>query len=134
MKSNLDPKVESALSYVPFVGWIAAIIFLVIEKNPQVRFDAAQALVLNIAVWAVMFVLGLTLILAILTPVLGLASLITQIVLAVKAYQGQKVVLPVLGDWAKKGLEMIAPKKQEVNSSKKALCQKAGAFFVLECP
>ncbi len=110
MKSNLDPKVESALCYVPFIGWIAAIVFLVIEKNPDVRFNAAQALVLTLVVWVLMFVMGLTLVLAILTPVLGLASLVLQIVLAVKTYQGATVVLPLVGVWSKKALAALAPK------------------------
>lgn len=114
MKSNLDPKIESALSYVPFIGWIAAIIFLVIEKNAEVRFNAAQALVLALVSWGLMLVMGLTIILAILTPVVGLATLIAQIVLAVKAYQGQKVVLPVLGEWSEKALKMMAPKNTKV--------------------
>lgn len=111
MKSNLDPKIESTLCYLPFIGWIAAIIFLVIEKSADVRFNAAQSLIFSLVVWVLMFVMGITLILAILTPVVGLASLIIQIVLTVKTYQGQKVVLPVVGDWANKALAAMAPKK-----------------------
>ncbi|MCL4390200.1 MAG: DUF4870 domain-containing protein [Patescibacteria group bacterium] len=110
MKSNLDPKVESALCYVPFIGWIAAIIFLIIEKNADVRFNAAQGLVLMVGIWIVMFLMGVTIILAILTPVIWLASIILEIVLAVKAYQGQKVLLPVIGPWAQKLLGKVAAK------------------------
>ncbi len=51
MKSNLDPKLESALCYIPVIGWIAAIIFLIIEKDSNVRFNATQSLVLVVAVW-----------------------------------------------------------------------------------
>ncbi len=111
MKSNLDPKVESALCYVPFIGWIAGIIFLIIEKDSEVRFNAAQGLVLMIGIWVLFFILGVTIILAILTPILWLASIILEIVLAVKAYQGQKVVLPVIGPWAQKLLGSVSGKK-----------------------
>lgn len=112
MKSNLDPKVESALCYVPFIGWIAAIIFLVIEKNADVRFNAAQSLIFNFIVFALTVALPFTLILAILVPFIGLGSLVLQIVLAVKAYQGQKVVLPLVGVWAQKALVALAPKSK----------------------
>lgn len=110
MKSNLNPKVESALCYVPFVGWIAGIIFLVIEKNAEVRFNAAQGLVLMAGIWALMFLLGATIILAILTPLVWIASLILEIVLVVKAYKGQKVVLPLIGPWSEKLLAKIVSK------------------------
>lgn len=110
MKSNLNPKVESALCYVPFVGWIAGIIFLVIEKNAEVRFNAAQGLVLMVGIWALMFLLGATIVLAILTPLVWIASLILEIVLVVKAYKGQKVMLPLIGSWSEKLLVKIVSK------------------------
>lgn len=114
MKSNLDPKVASAVSYAPFIGWIAATIFLIIEKDSGVRFHAAQALVLALASWVLLFVMGVTIVLALLTPVVGLATLVVQVVLMVKTYQGEKIILPVLGEWAKKVLEVLAPKKSGV--------------------
>lgn len=110
MKNNLDPKVASALCYLPFVGWIVAIVMLVIDKNAEVRFNAAQALVLGLGAWLLMFILGMTIILAVLVPLLGLGVLVLQLLLAFKAYQGEKVVLPVLGQWAEKLLGMISPK------------------------
>ena len=110
MKTNMNPKVESALCYIPFVGWIAAIIFLIIEKTPAVRFNAAQSLVLSLGSWLLMFVMGVTIVLALLTPIVWLAVLIIDIVLAVKAYQGEKVMLPVLGAWAEMLLTKITMK------------------------
>ena len=110
MKSNLDPKIESALCYLPFIGWIAAIIFLIIEKSADVRFNAAQGLVLMVGVWLLMFLLGVTIVLAILVPLVWIAVLVLQIVLAVKAYQGKKMVLPVVGPLAEKLLAMVSAK------------------------
>lgn len=91
-------------------GWIPAVIFLIIEKNEQVRFDAMQALVLSLTTWVIITAMTFTLILALFTPLVGLASILLHIVLAVKAYQGQKIVLPVLGSWAEKALAKVSPK------------------------
>ncbi len=110
MKSNLDPKIESALCYVPFIGWIAAIIFLIIEKNAEVRFNAVQGLVLMVALWVLSFVMGITIILLVLSPIVWLLGIILQIVLAFKAYQGQKVVLPVIGNLSQQLLGKVAAK------------------------
>jgi uncharacterized membrane protein len=101
MKSNLDPKVESTLCYVPCIGWVAAIIFLIIEKNAQVRFDAAQALLITL-IGMVFFWF----------PFVLPAAFVLQIVLAVFSYQEKKTELPILGDLAKKVLEAIASKKK----------------------
>ena len=111
MKSNLDPKLESALCYVPVIGWIAAIIFLIIEKDNDVRFNAVQALVLILVTWVVSFALGLTIVLAILSLPLMLAVFVLQLVLAYKVYQGQKMVLPVIGKWSQDIFAKIMPKK-----------------------
>ncbi len=100
--TNLSPNVASALCYVPVVGWIAAIVLLVVEKSPTVRWDAIQALLLMVAIWGLGFVLGITIVLALLVPLVWVAGLILQLVLAVKAYQGKTMKLPLVGDWADK--------------------------------
>lgn len=110
MKSNLAPNVEAALCYLPFVGWIASVVFLIIEKNAEVRFDAMQSLLLHVGIFVVGFVFGVTIILALLLPIVWLGYLVLQVVLAFKAYQGKKVVLPVLGPWATKLLAKITAK------------------------
>lgn len=99
----MDPKIESALCYVPFIGWIAAIIFLIIEKNPDVRFNAAQELVLAVASFILWFI-------PIVGWLAGLALFILTIVLAIKTYQGDKIVLPVAGDLAKKIVGAVSSK------------------------
>lgn len=107
MKTNLPVNVASALCYVPFVGWIAAIVFLIIESEKTVRYNAMQALILSIALWVLPFVLGITIILAILAPLVWIAGLILQIVLAVKTYNGEKVTLPVISKWTDQLLEKL---------------------------
>lgn len=94
--TNLSPSMGSALCYIPFVGWIAAIVLLIVEKNTTVKWNAVQSLLLMATVWALAFVLGLTIVLALLMPLVWVAGLILQLILAVKSYQGETVKLPLL--------------------------------------
>ncbi len=107
MATNLSPNVASALCYVPFVGWIAGIVLLIVEKNSTVKWHAVQSLLLMAAVWVVSFALGLTIVLALLVPVVWVAGLVVQLVLAVKAYQGGTVKLPLLGNWTDKVVKKV---------------------------
>jgi uncharacterized membrane protein len=96
---GLDRNIASALSYL----FIPAIIFLLMEpynKDKVIRFHSFQAIFLAVGFFVVETVMGVTLILALLTPLLGLAHLIIAIVAAVKAFNGNKMVLPVIGPMA----------------------------------
>lgn len=100
--TNLSPNVASALCYVPFVGWIVAVVMLIVEKNPSVKWDALQSLLLSLVLMALGFLLPITVVLIFLVPVLWVAGLILNLVLAVKAYQGNSLKLPVIAGWADK--------------------------------
>lgn len=105
---GLDENVEALLTYV--LGWITGIVFLVIEKESKfVRFHALQS---------TLAFLGLTVLSIILTPVgilpligilvalvnwiIWVIGIITWIVCMIKAYQGQKFKLPIIGNIAEK--------------------------------
>ena len=93
---GLDKNIAGALAYL----FIPAIIFLVLEpynRDRYIRFHSFQGLLIGAAFFALNIVLGITFILAILIPFVSLAHLIVVIVCAVKAYQGQKFMLPVIG-------------------------------------
>lgn len=92
--TNLSPNIAGALCYVPFVGWIAAIVLLIVEKNSAVKWHAAQSLLLMGFLWALALVLGAT--------IVWVVGLVLQLVMAVKTYQGQAMKLPVLGGLADK--------------------------------
>ena len=124
--SGLDPKIAAALSYI----WIVGLIFFFIEKeNRFVRFHALQSIIFGIANSVIMVVLavlaiiltfafgiggaivggGLGVIVHLLVWVIwlifwliGLVMLIGLIFAALKAYQGQKFKLPIIGDMAEK--------------------------------
>ena len=124
--SGLDPKIAAALSYI----WIVGLIFFFIEKeNRFVRFHAVQSIIFGIASMVIIGVLAvlaviLTFVFSIGGAVVGgglgalihlivwliwlifwllwLAFLIGLIFAAVKAYQGQKFKLPIIGNMAEK--------------------------------
>ncbi len=106
---GLTDNVASMLAYVTI---IPAIIFLVMEpynRNKTIRFHSFQNIFFCVA-WAVIWIalsivaqipfLGWATLL--IWPLIGLGGLILWIVLLLKAYQGQKFKLPVIGDMAEK--------------------------------
>jgi len=105
--TNLSPNLASALCYVPVVGFVAAIVLLIIEKNSTVRWNAMQSLILGLSTIVVDMILGATLILALAIPLVNVAVLVISLVLAVKSYQGETVKLPVLGAWADKIIKKV---------------------------
>jgi uncharacterized membrane protein len=102
---SLAPNVAGALCYVPVVGWVAALVLLIVEKNPAVRWNAVQSLLLSGVLWLVGIVLTMTIILALLNFPIMIGGLILNLVLAVKTYQGETVKLPVLAGWTDKILK-----------------------------
>ena len=105
--TNLAPNMAGALCYVPFIGWVASIVLLLVEKNPSVKWHAVQSLLLGVGIWVLALVLGATVVLALLVPLIWVAGLIVQLFLAVKAYQGATVKLPLLGNWADKIIKRV---------------------------
>ena len=85
-------------------GWITGLIFFLIEKDNQfVRFHALQSIITFGGLTVLFMVLGfIPLIGWMLFPVLAIVQLVLWILLMVKAYQGEKFKLPVVGDMAEK--------------------------------
>lgn len=111
--TGLDPKLAALLSYL--LSWVTGLIFYLIEKDDKyVRFHAMQSIILGV-VWIIVIVVLQTLfsvfifiapalvsLLALLIPLLWLGMVVLTIVLMVKAYQGEKFKLPVIGDMAER--------------------------------
>ena len=100
---GMEENVESLLCYV--LGWLTGIIFFLLEKdNKTVRFHALQSVMtflgLNVLslIFAFIPVIGWFLLL----PLTSLLSIVLWIVLMIKAYQGEKIKLPFVGDLAEK--------------------------------
>ncbi len=106
-QAGMQENVAGLLSYV--VGWITGLIFFLIDKRPFVRFHAMQSIItfgaFNVLQWILVWsgwfggIVGWAL-LGILGTVLWLLMLVCWILCMVKAYQGQRFKLPVVGDLA----------------------------------
>ena len=105
--TNLAPNLASALCYIPFIGWVAAVVLFIVEKNTTVRWHAVQSVLLAAVLWVLSIALGATIILALLVPLVMIAGLIINLVLAVRTYQGSTVRLPLLADWTDKVVKKI---------------------------
>jgi uncharacterized membrane protein len=116
---GLSDNGAATLAYA--LGFITGIVFLVLEphsRNRTVRFHALQSIYFNVA-WVVLYVvlvaislliatlmpfaaLGFGALMMILNVVLWLGGLALWVVLMVKAYQGQRLKLPIVGRLAEK--------------------------------
>ncbi len=100
--TGLPKNTAAALSYV--LGWLSGIVFLLIEKDPFVRFHAMQSIVTFGSLTILMFI---PIIGWILSPLAWIVGFVLWLVLIFKAYQGEEFKLPVVGDFAKKQLGKI---------------------------
>lgn len=101
--SGLPQNAAAALAYAG--GWITGLIFLLIEKKDElVRFHAMQSIVVfgGLTILAMVPVIGW-----ILSPFVMILSFILWLVLIVKAWQGEKFELPIVGEFAKKQLKKM---------------------------
>ncbi len=99
MATGLKKNTAGALAYV--LGPITGVIFLIIEKDPFVKFHAMQSIVVFVVLFVLQWVLGLTIVLLILVPIVGIISFILWLVLIYKAWQGEEWEVPVLGKIAR---------------------------------
>jgi uncharacterized membrane protein len=108
----------STLCYV--LGFVTGIIFLVMapyNQNRTVRFHAFQSIFLSVGVIAIRIVLGMVfgiflfhggmfgtfwMLYSLLWSLYGLACLVIWIYMLIQTYQGNTVVLPVIGPIAQK--------------------------------
>src|SRR4030042_4493064 len=99
MASGLKKTTAGALAYV--LGPITGIIFLIIDKDPFVRFHAMQSTVVFVGLFLLQWILGFTIILLPLVPIIGIVSFVLWLILIYKAWQGEEWSVPVLGKIAK---------------------------------
>ena len=97
--SGLAENVASGLSYV--LTWLTGLIFFLIDKRPEVRFHAMQAIAYGV-IWTLVGVVGPRLPgpLDLLFSLVWVAFLIGWVVLLVQGFQGRHFKLPVIGDFA----------------------------------
>ena len=95
---GLESNITALLCYL--LGWISGLIIILIEKDDQfVRFHAMQSIItfgaltlLSIAFSSLFFIFGF------LIGLINIIGIVLWILLMVKAYQGEKFKLPIIGD------------------------------------
>ncbi len=98
---GIDENIEGALSY--FLGFITGILFLLLEKDSKfVRFHAMQSTIIFLLLFVIIAVLGIIPLFWLIIPLIWIAELILWLFLMYKAYQGELLKLPVIGDIAAK--------------------------------
>ena len=106
--SGLQENVAAALCYA--LGFITGILFLVLEpynKNRNIRFHAFQSIFLSVGyaiVHYIIFFVGMASwgALFLLSPLISLAFFILWLFMMYKAYNNERILLPVIGDLAQK--------------------------------
>ncbi len=100
---GLTENVAGMLSYL--LGWLTGIIFLLIDKRPWVRFQAAQSIVVFGGLFAIRIALGIMSVsmgglvgfglMGMLGILVGLITLVLWILLMVKAYKHETFRVPI---------------------------------------
>ena len=98
--TGLGKNTAGALAYV--LGPITGVIFLVLEKDPFVRFHSMQSIVVFVGLFALQWIFGLTIVLLPLVPLISILAFILWLLLIYKAWQGEEWEVPVLGAYARK--------------------------------
>jgi len=97
--TGLKKNIAGALAYV--LGPITGIVFLVVEKDPFVRFHAMQSIVVFIFFPVLQIILPFTIILLPLVPIIVIIEFVLWLLLIYKAWQGDEWEVPVLGKIAR---------------------------------
>jgi uncharacterized membrane protein len=98
--TGLDPNLAGLLAYL--AGCISGLLLLVVEKESEyVRFHAYQSTITFLGLFVASLVLRfIPMIGDLLGGALSLASLVLWVLLMVKAFQGERFKLPMVGDMA----------------------------------
>jgi len=102
---GIDRNTAAALSYV--LGPITGVVFLLLDKDPFVRFNAMQSIVVFGVLILLQWVFGITIILLPLVPLVSILSFILWLVLIYKAWQGDEWEVPIIGSYVRKLLEKV---------------------------
>ena len=92
--TGMEENVAGLLCYI--AGWVSGLVFFLIEKDSKfVKFHAMQYIITFVACVVLGFI-------PIVQWVVWVLALVLWIILMIKAYQGEKFKLPVIGDLAEK--------------------------------
>ena len=97
--TGLDEHVAGFLCYI--LGFITGIVFLVVEKESRfVKFHAMQSTITFLGLFVISFIISWIPIINLLIYPIWILSLILWLVLMIKALQGKRYSLPIVGKMA----------------------------------
>ncbi|MCX6010983.1 MAG: DUF4870 domain-containing protein [Chloroflexi bacterium] len=99
--TGLEPNLAGLLCYV--LGWISGLVFLILEKDDKfVRFHAVQSVVTFGAITVVFALVFIPIVGWVFGWILWALAFVLWVVLMIRAYQGEKIKMPVAGNFAEK--------------------------------
>jgi uncharacterized membrane protein len=104
-----NKKTYSILAYI--LGWITGVIFLFVGKDdPDVKWNAANSVVVFGGLFVVSVVIGIIPVINLLTPIIGLVSFIFWLVFLIQGLQGngQRLPAPLIGSALSPFVEQVA--------------------------
>ena len=97
--TGLDENVAGFFCYL--LGFITGIIFLAVEKKSSfVKFHAMQSTITFLSLFVISFILRLIPIIGLLVYPIWILTLILWLLLMIKALQGERYSLPIVGKMA----------------------------------
>jgi uncharacterized membrane protein len=97
--TGLEENVAGFLCYL--FGFITGIVFLVVEKKSGfVKFHAMQSVITFLGLFVVSLIVASIPIINLLTPLIWVLGLVLWLLLMIKALQGQRYSLPIVGKMA----------------------------------
>lgn len=99
LATGLSKNTAAALSYV--LGPITGVVFLLAEKDSFVRFHAMQSIVVFVGLFAIDWLLGVSVIFLPVSALVGLLAFVLWLLLIYQAYQGREFEVPFAGKLAR---------------------------------
>lgn len=103
--TGLPKNTAAALSYV--LGPVTGVVFILLEKDPYVKFHAMQSIVVFASLFVLQWILVLTVILAPLSGLLIIIGFVLWLILIYKAWKGEEWEVPFLGKYARKFIKKV---------------------------
>jgi uncharacterized membrane protein len=96
---NIDESISRPLCYLPILGVLLSVVFLILERNRRVKWDALQAIMLWVFVVILDAMLRISYVARGAIPLVNLLGMIVApLILAIKANQGQDTKIPIIAD------------------------------------
>jgi uncharacterized membrane protein len=106
--TGFSENTSSILCFIPILGVVPAVVFLLIEKNKTVKWYAIQSVLLWATAVIADTVLQISLLTSKLIPLVNIIGLVViPLVLVIKLNQKEKIRLPILAELADKFLASL---------------------------